>query len=53
MLNEEELEKRQKKVNEIIKNYIKVNLLTKTWNTDGIMVNINFNIFFYIQDFNG
>jgi len=53
MLNEEELEKRQKKVNEIIKNYIKASLLAKTWNTDGIMVNINFNKFFYIQDFNG
>ena len=39
MINEEQLEKRQKKVIEIIKNYIKPDLLLKSWNIDGLMVN--------------
>ena len=38
MIDEEELEKRQNKVLEIIKDYIKPSLLSKTWNTDGIIV---------------
>ena len=39
MLNEEELEK-QKKISEIIKKYIKPDLLSKTWDTDGLIVTI-------------
>jgi hypothetical protein len=39
MIDEDQLEKRQKKVNEIIKNYIKPDLLLKSWNKDGLMVN--------------
>ena len=39
MIDEEELEKRQNKINEIIKDYIKTDLLLKTWNKDGIIVN--------------
>lgn len=38
MIDEEELEKRQNKILEIIKDYIKPSLLSKTWNTDGIIV---------------
>ena len=38
MIDEKELEKRQKRVFEIIKDYIKSDLLQKTWNTDGIIV---------------
>jgi hypothetical protein len=41
MIDEEELEKRQNKVLEIIKDYIKPDLLSKTWNTDGIIVTNN------------
>ena len=48
MLNEEELEKRQKKVIEIIKNYIKPDLLLKSWNIDGLMVTTYQNLIFYI-----
>ena len=48
MIDEEELKKRQKNVYEIIKEYIKQDLLTKTWNTDGILVN---NIFINNFDF--
>ena len=33
-----ELEKKQKRVFEIIKDYIKSDLLQRTWNTDGIIV---------------
>jgi hypothetical protein len=39
MIDEEKLEKRQKKIIEIIKNYIKPDLLSKSWNTDGLIVN--------------
>ena len=39
MIDEEELEKRQNKVLEIIKDYIKPDLLSKSWNTDGLIVN--------------
>jgi len=39
MLNEKELEK-QKKIAEIIKKYIKPDLLTKNWDTDGLIVTI-------------
>ena len=54
MIYEEELEKRQNKVLEIIKDYIKPSLLSKTWNTDGIIVTNKSNNFFYFYfpDFN-
>jgi hypothetical protein len=39
MLNEEELEK-QKKISEIIKKYIKPDLLSKNWDADGLLVTI-------------
>jgi hypothetical protein len=48
MINEEQLEKRQKKVIEIIKNYIKPDLLLKSWNIDGLMVTTYQNLIFYI-----
>ena len=38
MINEDDLEKKQKKVLEIIKDYIKPDLLLKTWNNDGLRV---------------
>ena len=37
-MNQEELEEKQKRVIEIIKNYIKPDLLQKTWNIDGLLV---------------
>ena len=39
MLNAKDLEK-QKKITEIIKKYIKPDLLTKNWDTDGLIVTI-------------
>ena len=39
MIDEDKLEKRQKNVIEIIKNFIKQDLLLKSWNIDGLMVN--------------
>ena len=48
MINEEQLEKRQKKVIEIIKNYIKPDLLLKSWKIDGLMVTTYQNLIFYI-----
>jgi hypothetical protein len=39
MIDEDKLEKRQKNVIEIIKNFIKPDLLLKSWNIDGLMVN--------------
>jgi hypothetical protein len=48
MINEEQLEKRQKKVIENIKNYIKPDLLLKSWNIDGLMVIIYQHLIFYI-----
>ena len=54
MIDEKGIEKRQKRVFEIIKDYIKSDLLQKTWNTDGIIV-INIYILtidFIFQDFN-
>ena len=47
MIDEEELEKRQKRVFEIIKDHIKEDLLLKTWNTDGIIV---INIYIYLNN---
>ena len=38
MINEDNLEKKQKKILEIIKDYIKPDLLQKTWNNDGLRV---------------
>jgi hypothetical protein len=38
-MNQEELEKKQKRVIEIIKAYIKPDLLLKTWNVEGLLVN--------------
>ena len=37
-MNQEELEKKQKRIIEIIKTYIKPDLLQKTWNIDGLLV---------------
>ena len=38
MINEEELERKQNHIKEIIKNYIRPELLQKTWNMDGLLV---------------
>jgi hypothetical protein len=42
MIDEENLEKKQKGISEIIKNYINPDLLTKNWNKDGLLVIISF-----------
>ena len=39
MINEEELEKKQKRISETIKDYINPDILKKTWNLDGLLVN--------------
>ncbi len=41
MINEEDLEKKQKKIYEIIQNYINPDLLLKTWNIDGLKLIYN------------
>ena len=58
MINEEDLEKKQKKVFKIIQNYINPYLLLKSWNIDGLKV-IQYLIYkqnkhiFSKKDFNG
>ena len=42
MSNVENLEKKEKKISDIIKNYINPDLLKKTWNIDGLKVIIKF-----------
>ena len=42
MINGEDLEKKEKRISDIIKNYINPDLLAKNWNTDGLNVNIHF-----------
>ena len=41
MINEEEdLGKKEKRISDIIKNYINPDLIKKNWNSDGLKVNI-------------
>lgn len=56
MIDEEEYQKKQNKIIEIIKYYIKPDLLSKTWNNDGILVTkyiTYIRFILYIKDFNG
>ena len=57
MINEDDLQKKQKKILEIIKDYIKPDLLQTTWNNDGLRVIEYFlyklkQFIFSIKDFN-
>ncbi len=38
MINEENKDKKQKGISEIIENYINPDLLNKDWNSDGLLV---------------